>query len=55
MIADSFVTHFKQLKSHPNAHIEFNIIIDYNQYLHVLFLLCSRQGVYVSNDILIHP
>lgn len=37
-IADSFATHFKRLKSHPNAWVEFNIIIDYDQRLWALFL-----------------
>lgn len=33
VIADSFATHFKQLKSRPNTHIKFSIIMDYDRRL----------------------
>lgn len=37
-IADLFVAHFKWLKYCPNAWVKFNIIMDYDQRLHALFL-----------------
>lgn len=42
-IADCFAAHFKHLKSRPNARMEFNLILDYDQRLRALFLRESHS------------
>lgn len=42
-IADSFAAHFRRLKAQLNARMEFNLILDYDQRLRVLFLWESHS------------